>query len=44
MENVKWIEVIWNADSADPFRETQIYTDFKRFFVTRIISSTPWVR
>ena len=21
---VKWIEVFWNADNTDPFRETQI--------------------
>ena len=31
MENGQKTEEYWNADSADPFRETRIYTDFKIF-------------
>ena len=37
MEKGKCIKAIWNADSADPFRETQIYTDFfKVFYYTEL--------
>ena len=35
MENVKWIEAIWNADSADPFGRRGFIRIFLKFFITQ---------